>query len=157
MDTGFIDSMLIDGVPMEFNGSGCTNATYQVGGVYDFYLVNLTPDTHPIHFHLINMQKIRQYKFNADAYLTDYLATNNGGTLHAHGFHQTPIQLDPDNYRDGNVDEFPTPAEQVFRDTINADPGYVTVVRIKFAKNDGLLWKSFSPRGMRYVFHCHIL
>jgi hypothetical protein len=40
-------------------GMSCANSTYKTGKVYDFYFINLTPDTHPIHFHLINMQKVK--------------------------------------------------------------------------------------------------
>ncbi len=46
------------------HGDMCQNSTYKVGKVYDFYFINLTPDTHPIHFHLINMQKVKQFKFD---------------------------------------------------------------------------------------------
>ncbi len=47
--------------------------------------------------------------------------------------------------------------EKVFRDTVDVFPEYVTVLRVKFAKNDGGPFKSFDTRGQRYVFHCHIL
>jgi len=59
--------MFIDGISM-MNGMNCTNSTYKLGKTYDFYIINLTPDTHPIHFHLINMQKVKQFSFNVDAY-----------------------------------------------------------------------------------------
>ena len=54
-------------------------------------------------------------------------------------------------------DEYPSDEEKVFRDTINVFPQYVTVLRIKFAKNDGTLPKTFNMKGQMYVLHCHIL
>lgn len=45
----------------------------------------------------------------------------------------------------------------MFRDTVDAHPDYVTVMRVKFAKNDGTLFKSFDMKGQRYVWHCHML
>ena len=63
--------MFIDGTAM-MDGMDCKNSTYKIGKVYDFYFINLTPDFHPIHFHLINMQKVKQFKFDAEKYETKY-------------------------------------------------------------------------------------
>lgn len=59
--------MFIDGLSM-MNGMECLNSTYKAGKTYDIYFINLTPDTHPIHFHLINMQKVKQFPINIAAY-----------------------------------------------------------------------------------------
>jgi len=40
---------------------------------------------------------------------------------------------------------------------MEVDPEYVTVVRIKFAKNDGTNFKSIDLKNQRYVYHCHML
>ncbi len=45
----------------------------------------------------------------------------------------------------------------MFKDTIDVNPGLVTVMRIKFSKNDGTLWKNINTKGARYVYHCHML
>lgn len=66
-EDGDPDGAFIDGISME-TGMDCPNSTYTAGKTYDFYLINLTPDAHPIHIHLIQFQKIKQYPFNVDAY-----------------------------------------------------------------------------------------
>ena len=37
--------------------------------------------------------------------------------------------------------------EKIFRDTIDCPPEYVTVMRVKFAKNDGTSFKTFDLKG----------
>ena len=51
----------------------------------------------------------------------------------------------------------PKPYEKIFTDTIDVHPEYVTVIRVKFAKNDGSLFETIDLRGQRYVMHCHML
>jgi len=55
-----ITGMFIDGVSME-SGKDCTGSVYEIGKVYDLHVINLTPDAHPIHFHLVNFQKVHSY------------------------------------------------------------------------------------------------
>lgn len=62
-----MDAMFIDGMSM-MNGMNCAKSTYELNKTYDFYIINLTPDTHPIHFHLINLQKVKQFPINIPAY-----------------------------------------------------------------------------------------
>ena len=149
-----MDGAFIDGLSM-MNSMECLNSTYEVGKTYDFYFINLTPDSHPIHFHLVNMQKVKQFKFNVDAYAFKYFSINNGKP-DKHGWDKAPISLDPEEFRTAEY-EYPVDSEKNFIDTINADPKYVTVMRVKFAKNNGKLIKSFDMRGLKYVFDCHIL
>ena len=87
------------------NGMDCPNATYKVGKTYDFYFVNLTPDAHPIHFHLVNTQKVKQFKFDIDAYAKKYFSIN-GGKPDQKGWDMAPISLDPEEFRTGQ-DEVP--------------------------------------------------
>lgn len=67
-----VEAAFINGISMMTQMMGgqmmCMNATYKVGKTYDFYFINLTPDAHPIHFHLVNLQKVKQFKFNVDQY-----------------------------------------------------------------------------------------
>jgi len=58
-------------------------------------MINLTPDTHPIHFHLVNMQKIKQYQFDIDKYADKYFKIN-GGKPDRYGWSSPPISLDPE-------------------------------------------------------------
>lgn len=85
--------MFIDGISM-MTGMDCKNSTYKAGKVYDFYFINLTPDTHPIHFHLINMQKVKQFKFDVDAFQAKYYEIN-GGRPDRFGFMTPPLWVDP--------------------------------------------------------------
>ncbi len=92
--------MFIDGISMS-NGMNCTNSTYKIGNTYDFYIINLTPDTHPIHFHLINLQKVKQFLFDVDKYDEHYFDVN-GGRPDKHGFSHVPIAVDPEMFRTGD-------------------------------------------------------
>lgn len=83
------------------NGMNCTNAVYKLGKTYDFHIINLTPDSHPIHFHLINMQKVKQYPFDVDAYTEKYFQLN-GGRPDKHGFSKYPVTPDPEEFRTGD-------------------------------------------------------
>ena len=111
--------MFIDGMSM-MNGMDCANSTYEIGKTYDFYIINLTPDTHPMHFHLINGQKVKQFKFDVEAYTEKYFEIN-GGMPDRHGFSSPAISVDPEEFRTGE-DELPKPYEMIFRDTIDAHP-----------------------------------
>jgi hypothetical protein len=93
------NAILIDGMTLK-DGEDCVNSTYSIGKVYDFYFINLTPDTHPIHFHLINMQKVKQFPFNLTAYSNKYF-TQNGGKPNKNGFAKAPVPLNPTAYRIG--------------------------------------------------------
>ncbi len=92
---------------------------------------------------------------DVDKYEESYFSAN-GGRPDKHGFAHVPVAMDPEMFRTGD-DEMPREVEKVFRDTIDAHPGYVTVVRVKFAKNDGTEFKTFETHGQRYVWHCHML
>jgi hypothetical protein len=94
-ETGEVEAMFIDGVSMMMNGVKCVEgSTFKVGKTYDFYIINLSADMHPIHFHLINMQKVKQFKFDVDAYTNEYFRLN-GGMPMKHGFMMAPVSLDP--------------------------------------------------------------
>ena len=51
----------------------------------------------------------------------------------------------------------PAPNEQGWKDTIQADAGSVTVIRVRFAPQDGSNYKFDPTVGPGYVWHCHIL
>ncbi len=101
---------------------------------------NLTADTHPIHFHLVNVQILERYPFNAAAY--------TGGAFSPSGA-STP----------------PDATERGWKETVKMHPGTVTRVIMTFTlpqilKSDNTtLATPVSPRtgGNEYVWHCHIL
>jgi spore coat protein A len=111
------------------------------GEVQTWDIYNTTADTHPMHFHLVNVEvlKRRQWAFNPD------------GTPK---FPLTPIG--PDLPIDDN--------ERGWRETVRMNPGEVTTVAMKFdlptgtaPKNSPRLLASYGIKGAEYVWHCHIL
>jgi spore coat protein A, manganese oxidase len=96
-------------------------------------IANLTGDTHPIHFHLVNAQIISRQQFSVRTY--------NG----------TPrLKVDP---------VAPGPAERGWKDTVRMNPGEVTRVIMQFKLPTVPFAVPSSPRtgGHEYVWHCHIL
>ena len=88
--------MYIDGVSYEKSLS-CQNSVYKTGQTYDFYMINLTPDSHPMHFHLINFQKVFAVPFDVDAYIQAWF-DQTGQKMPRGGFENTPQILDPTPY-----------------------------------------------------------
>ena len=121
-------------------------------------ILNLTGDTHPIHFHLVNVQILNRQPINVAGY--------TGGAYSTAG-----DAVSPD------------PSERGWKETVRMNPGEVTRVIMKFdlgptkitgpAHNPidfsgvsngfgqfgGLGTPPPSPRtgGAEYVWHCHIL
>jgi spore coat protein A len=103
--------------------------------VWDIY--NTTGDTHPMHFHLVNVQVLGRATF--DDSIADILA-----------FTPTSPWIPPDpNYRG-------------WKETVRMNPGEVTRVIMKFdlPKNAGQIpgsTRAGMQGGHEYVWHCHIL
>jgi spore coat protein A len=97
-------------------------------------IVNLTGDTHPIHFHLVNVQIISRQPFNVSSY--------NGSA---------PTFTGPARP--------PDPNERGWKETVRMNPGEVTTVYIPFKLPTVPFTVPPSPRtgGNEYVWHCHIL
>jgi spore coat protein A len=94
-------------------------------------IANLSADTHPIHFHLVNVQLISRQAFST------YKGTPNllGAPL-------------------------PPPAfERGWKETVRMNPGEVTTVIMQFNLPSVPFTVPSSPRtgGNEYVWHCHIL
>jgi spore coat protein A len=99
-------------------------------------IFNLTGDTHPMHFHLVNVQVISRAMFDA---------------------------VTPDFTSIGTAKP-PDPNELGWKETVRMNPGEVTTVIMQFNAPDPAVvqpWVKFatSPRtgGYEYVWHCHIL
>lgn len=103
-------------------------------------IVNLTADTHPIHFHLINAQLLSRQPFDTMKYM-DTTVGKPGKLVYT------------DSARG------PDPTELGWKDTIKMNPGEVTTVIMKFTLPKVPFFVPFSPRtgGYEYVWHCHIL
>ena len=94
-------------------------------------IVNLTGDTHPMHFHLVNVQVIQRAAIDAN-------------------MRPVPRTARP-----------PDPDETGWKDTVRANPGEVLTVIMKFTLPTlpACMGDPVSPRtgGHEYVWHCHML
>ena len=103
------------------------------GDIEVWQIANLTGDTHPIHFHLVNVQIISRQPLKVSNY--------NG----------TPTYTEPARP--------PDPNEAGWKDTVRMNPGEVTTVMMQFKLPSVPFAVPSSPRigGNEYVWHCHIL
>ena len=117
------------GLPYTSNATETPSA----GAIEVWQLFNLTADTHPIHFHLVNVQLIQRQPFSGDP--------SAGITLGK----PTP----------------PDPNEIGWKETVRMNPGEATTVIAQFTlpKLPASMGDPISPRtgGHEYVWHCHIL
>jgi len=95
-------------------------------------IANLTADTHPIHFHLVNVQVISRQAFS----------NYKNGVPNLTG---APVA--------------PPPFERGWKETVRMNPGEVTTVIMQFNLPSVPFAVPPSPRtgGHEYVWHCHIL
>ncbi len=114
----------------------------QRGEVQRWRIFNLTGDTHPMHFHIVNVavRKREQWAFTAD------------------GSPVVPLQVIPGTARPAD------PNEQGWKETVRMNPGEVVTVDMKFDLPSGMppppsprLKASYGIKGAEYVWHCHIL
>jgi spore coat protein A, manganese oxidase len=109
--------------------------TPKAGAVEIWRIFNRTGDTHPIHFHLVNVQVLSRQPFDADNY--------NG----------TPVFLGPARPPDAN--------ERGWKETVRMNPNECTTVAMKFdlakVPFDVPLSTRTGVRGHEFVWHCHIL
>ena len=111
----------------------------KAGTIEDWVYVNLTGDTHPMHSHLVTFQVVGRTPFNAAAY-----QTANGGP------DGVPGGIDPTPFITGATQP-PEPTERGFKETVKANPGYLTTIRAKYELPTGVT----APQT--YVYHCHIV
>ena len=114
------------------------------GSVEDWYYVNLTPDTHPMHPHLVTFQVVGRVPFNAAAYTAAAAAAGLVGAGGVVG------GFDPTPFATGAMVP-PDPTERGFKDTVKANPGFFTIIRSRFTLPTGVT----APQT--YVHHCHIV
>jgi len=132
------------GVPVKGKGFGLNyldpaTETPTAGTVEVWQIANLTGDTHPIHFHLVNAQVLARQTFKPQ------------------NFKGTPAYI--------GLPRLPDPDESGWKETVRMHPGEVTTVAMKFTlpeiKTAGgaVIATPVSPRtgGHEYVYHCHIL
>jgi FtsP/CotA-like multicopper oxidase with cupredoxin domain len=130
-----------------------------VNTVEDWYLINLTADTHPIHLHLVQFHLLDRAPFDAARYTLDSYGVPElmvGDDVVDTGPAGTG-NLDPTAYVTGPPVP-PPPAEVGWLDTVQAHPGMVTRIRVPFGPevSRGAFGGAVTHTG-RYVWHCHIL
>ncbi len=126
-----------------------------VGSTEEWVIVNLTGDTHPIHLHLTQFQLVGRYTLtNEGTDYSDEWTSINGEPP----FMTTPTEVPIDDYIVPGSFVGPNPNEYAWKDTIQMNPGEVTIIRVKFAPIDGSAKYPFDPtEGPGYVWHCHII
>ncbi|HEX9024244.1 MAG TPA: multicopper oxidase domain-containing protein [Geobacteraceae bacterium] len=119
----------------------------KAGAIEVWKIVNRTGDTHPIHFHLVNVQLLSRQAidiagFNAKA------ASVPVGTA-----------VDPTPFLVPNTLRGPDPNERGFKETVRMNPGEMVTVIMKFdlPKVPFQYPQSQFTGGYEYVWHCHIL
>lgn len=129
-----------------------------VGSTEEWQFVNLTPDAHPIHLHLIQFRLVSRQDFLVAKYTNDWLTLNGQPPLD----HPTIVLPVKSYLLDGPIN--PPAHENGWKDTIQAYPGQVTTIRVRFAPQDvevsvpGINRFPFNPAAKPgYVWHCHIL
>jgi FtsP/CotA-like multicopper oxidase with cupredoxin domain len=137
----------------------------RVGSTEDWYIVNLTPDWHPIHLHLTQFQLVKRIPFNADQYKADWIAKNGEPPFDTN---YIPTELPIEPYITGPAVNA-TANEMAWKDTVQAPDGMITVLRIRFAPQSSPITGPRSPTpgvnkypfdptiGPGYVWHCHIV
>jgi len=128
--------------PIDLGQENYKVGTYEVWDIY-----NTTGDTHPIHFHLVNVQIIGRAPF----------AQEEDGSPVGGSFTPCGAFVPPD------------PDERGFKETVRMDPGQITRVvmrielpdppRVNVLGRNRTINVPVSPRtgGFEYVWHCHIL
>jgi spore coat protein A, manganese oxidase len=135
---------------LPFDGQGNTfRETLQHGRIEDWYYVNTTGDTHPMHTHLFRFQVMGRYKFDAKGFVAAFGGPNGVG--------QVPVSAVAPYLKPGLMPY--APEEAGFKDTVKANPGQVTVVRAVFNLPSTALNPDGTVAGgeQRYVHHCHIV
>ena len=133
-------------VRLELNGKRFddpVDETPAAGTTEEWRFINLSADTHPMHMHLTRFQVASRYTFDVAAYTADAKAAQAADQ-------PNPTPLDP-KYKPRLVAKGVAPEERGWKDTVRANPGQFTIIRVKFDLPPGVT----APQ--RYVYHCHIL
>jgi spore coat protein A len=114
--------------------------------VEDWYFVNTTGDTHPMHTHLFTFTVMGRYNLDAN------------GLAAAHGTANGVPQLDATKLTPFLTSGLiaPPPEERGLKDTVKTNPGQVTVVRAKFIPPT-TAFAGGQLTEQKYVHHCHIV
>jgi spore coat protein A len=122
------------------------------GATEVWQIANLTGDTHPIHFHLVNVQILSRQAFDTNVYvgLASNAAPGTPGTILPGNAGKLVLLGEPRG---------PEATELGWKETVKMNPGEVTTVIMKVDLPTVPFTVPPSPRtgGNEYVWHCHIL
>ena len=135
--------------------SGTVTERPKVGSTEDWVIVNLTMDTHPIHLHLVQFQLVGRVAIDKVAYNASWIQLNNG-LAPPFPLNYVPKQLNIASYVQGSL-VGPKPNEKAWKDTIQMNPGEATIIRVRFASQNGSPFPFDATKGPGYVWHCHII
>lgn len=132
----------------------------KVGTTEDWVIVDLTMDSHPIHLHLVQFQIVSRQKISAE-YSDDWIALQRQQLGNVTAMPPWPLDFIPkelpvEPYLQGAPTPTP-PNEQGWKDTVQMNPFEVTVIRARWASQDGSPYTFDATQGPGYVWHCHIL
>jgi spore coat protein A len=130
------------------DGSAFTE-TVKWNAVEDWYFVNFTADTHPMHTHLFSFRVMGRYNFDAKSYAAAFGGPNG-----------VPQQKDVSTLAPYLKSKLmpPDPTETGLKETVKANPGQVTVVRAKFIPPSTVKDPvTGALTEQKYVHHCHIV
>jgi FtsP/CotA-like multicopper oxidase with cupredoxin domain len=135
-----------------------------LGSTEEWVIVNPTADTHPIHLHLVQFQIVYRQAFNLTAYMEAWIEANGAcgtpGSCSDIGLttslNNTTVNVDLTPFLMGDPIA-PKPEEEGWKDTIQMNPGEITVIRIRWTQQNGTAYSFDATEGPGYVWHCHIL
>ncbi|MBI5871038.1 MAG: multicopper oxidase domain-containing protein [Actinobacteria bacterium] len=131
-----ITELLINGKPY----SDPVDEKPAAGTTEIWQFINATPDTHPLHLHLVQFQIVNRQPLDTAGYWTLWEAwrTGSGPKPVLEDFITGPAMP-------------PAPEESGWKDTARAMPGEVLRIIARFTVPPG------TELPARYVYHCHIL
>jgi spore coat protein A len=116
-----------------------TSILPKVGSTEIWRFINATPDTHPIHVHLVHFEVLDRQQYNVATFkatrIVDFIDPTTGKPF--------PV-LGPD------PDEVDAP-----KDVVRASMGFVTRIKMRFDLPTGTV--TTPGQHFKYVVHCHIL
>ncbi len=116
--------------------------------IEDWYFVNTTGDTHPMHTHLFTFRVMGRYNLDVNGLVAKYGTADGVPQLT-----DVTNQLKP-FLTSGLM--APPPEETGLKETVKANPGQVTVVRAKFIPPT-TVYSGGQLTTQKYVHHCHIV
>lgn len=131
-----ITELLINGKPF----SDPVDEKPAAGTTEIWQFINATPDTHPVHLHLVQFQIVNRQPLDTAGYWTLWEAWRTGAG-------PKPVLAE---YLTGPAMP-PAPEESGWKDTARAMPGEVLRIIARFTVPPG------TGLPARYVYHCHIL